>query len=281
MLYIPNYGQSKLENAYTGTSSAEYGATVTADATTAHVLGGYAQLTAATAEDAYGVTVSISNIGTTASTNTRSLVNIAIGASSSEQVIIPNLMCGQAGAWNSSSIGPVMYHFPIRIAQGTRIAANFQSLALSDTAVVNVWLYGAPVPGKWYGQRVTAYGAATASSSGTAHTHGNSSYATTTELTASTTNPIKYLQVGMNLGTDTTGNTKRGLFRIAAGSSTNYIVSGIPYRESTTLETIDFTYANFMLSHMSFSIPAGSYLGIGCMMNAAGEARGKVLYGVD
>lgn len=281
MLYIPNHGQSGLENTYTGTSSAEYGATCTADATTAHTLGAYAQLTAATARDAYGVTVSISAIGTAASTNTRSLVNIAIGAAASEVVIIPNLICGQAGSWNSASIGPVMYYFPIFIPAGTRLAANFQSLALSDTASVNVWLHTNPVAGRFYGQRVTAYGANTATSSGTSHTHGNNSYATTTQLTASTTNPIKYLQVGVDLLTDTTGSTKRGFLRIAAGSSTNYIVSGIPYRESTTLETMDFSQANFMLSQMSFSIPSASYLGIGAMMNATGEARGWALYGVD
>lgn len=281
MLYAPNHGLSELESTYTGTSSAELGATVTADATTAHTVGAWAQLSAATTYDAYGVTVSIANLGTAASTNTRSLVNIAIGAAASEQTIIPNLICGQAGAWNSSSIGPVMYHFPIRIPQGTRIAANLQSLALADTAVVNVWLHHFQVPGKWYGQRVTAYGPNTATSSGVSHTHGNNAYATTTQITASTTNPIKYLQVGTDLLTDTTGNSARGLFRIAAGSSTNYILSGVPYRESTTLETTDFKYANFLLSHMAFSIPAGSYLGVGGMMNKTGEARGWAFYGVD
>jgi hypothetical protein len=281
MLYVPNHGMSELENAYTGTTSAEIGATVTANAATAHTVGAWAQLDAATTYDAYGVTVSISALGTAASTNTRSLVNIAIGAAASEQTIIPNLICGQAGSWNSGSIGPVMYHFPIRIPQGTRIAANLQSLALSDTATVNVWLHQFQVPGKWYGQRVTAYGPNTATSSGVSHTHGNNAYATTTQITASTTNPIKYLQVGTDLLTDTTGGTKRGMFRIAAGSSTNYVLSGVPYRESTTLETTDFLHSNFLLSHMAFSIPAASYLGVGAMMNATGEARGWAFYGVD
>jgi hypothetical protein len=110
---------------------------------------------------------------------------------------------------------------------------------------------------------------------------GSSTYATDVSLSASTTTPIRYLQVGTDLLTNTAGGTKRGLFRIAAGSSTNYIVSGIPYRESTTLETTDFKYANFLLSHMAFSIPAASYLGVGAMMNAAGVTRGWAFYGVD
>ena len=281
MLYTPAQGQSALEITYTGTTSAELGATVTANAATAHTVGGWAEVDASTAYDAWGVTVGIAGLGTTASTNTRSLCNIAVGAASSEVTIIPNLICGQAGQWASASIGPVMYHFPIHIPAGTRLSANLQSLALSDTATVTIWLHQWPIPGKWYGQRVTAYGANTATSSGTNHTHGNNAYATTTQLTASTTNPIKYLQVGTDLLTDTTGNNKRGMFRIAAGTSTNYIVSGIPYRESTTLETTDFRHSNFLLSHMMFNIPAASYLGVGGMMNAAGEARGWAFYGVD
>lgn len=100
-------------------------------------------------------------------------------------------------------------------------------------------------------------------------------------LLVATANPIKFMQVGVDLLTDTSGATKRGFLRIAAGSSTNYVVSGLPYRESTTLETVDCAYANFILSQMSFRIPAGVYLGIGAMMNAAGEARGHVIYGVD
>jgi hypothetical protein len=37
---------------------------------------------------------------------------------------------------------------------------------------------------------------------------------------------------------------------------------------------------NFMLSQMTFNIPAASYLGVGAMMSAA-EARGFAIYGVD
>jgi len=280
MLYVPNHGQAALED-NVGTTSSEMGATVTADGTTAHTKGAYAELIASTAYDAFGITVAIAGLGTAASTNTRSLVDIAVGAASSEVNIIPNLICGQAGQWASASFGPATYFFPLYIPAGTRLSARIQSLALSDTATVCVWLNQFQVPGKWYGQRVTAYGVNTATSSGTSHTHGNSSYATTTQLTASTTNPVKYLQFGVDLLTDTTGNNKRGLFRIAAGSSTNYVVSDLPYRESTTLETMEFVLANAILSQMQFNLPAGSYLGIGAMMSAAGEARGHALYGVD
>ncbi len=280
MLYVPSQGQSAIETNNVDTST-ELGTTVTAGGSAHTKNTTYATLVAATAYTSYGITIGLGNVGTAASTNTRTLVDIAIGAASSEVVIVPNLLAGQVGASNSASSQPCYYHFPIVIPAGVRLSATSQSVAASDTVDVQVFLHQYSVPGKWYGTRVTTYGADTADSTGTSHTHGDGSYATTTELTASTTYPIKYLQVSNDLLTDTTGANKRGLLRIAAGSSTNYVVSGLPFRESATLEFTDRTPANFILSHMMFNIPAGSYLGIGAMMNAAGEARGYAIHGVD
>ena len=280
MLYVPRAGQSSVET-NAGAGNAELGTSVAAGGSPHTKNTTYTTLVATTSYASYGILVGVGNVGTTASTNTRTLVDIAIGAAASEQVIIPNLMAGQVGASNSASIGPQYYYFPIVIPAGVRISATSQSLAAADTVHVTVHLFQHQVPGKWYGSRVTAYGANTADSTGTSHTHGNGSYATTTQLTASSTNPIKALQVGMDLLTDTTGVTKRGVLRIAAASSTNYIVSGLPIQESTTLETVAFTPANFILSQMSFNFPAGTYLGVGADMGATGEARGFVLYGVD
>jgi ABC-type transport system involved in Fe-S cluster assembly fused permease/ATPase subunit len=90
------------------------------------------------------------------------------------------------------------------------------------------------------------------------------------------------MQIGMDLGpTDTSATTARGLIRIAAMGSTNYVVSGLPYRVSTTLESFDYTQANLILSQMRFDIPAGQYLGIGAQSSGDAEARGFVIYGVD
>lgn len=282
MLYeAPPKHTTMVDNVTSSSSVGEYGTSITADATTAHVKGAFTQLISSVARPAYGVMIALGNVGTTASTNTRMLVDIALGPSSSEIVIIPNLIAGQAAASASSSGSPHNYFFPIHIPAGVRVSARCSTLALSDTCHVQIRLLENKIPGKWYGQRVTAYGANTANSTGTSHTHGNGNYATTTQLTAATDYNIRAMQLGIDLLTDTTGNTKRGHLRIAAGGSTNYIVIDIPYRESTTLEAMDFMEANFLLSHMGFNIPAGSYLGVGADMNAAGEARGFVIYGVD
>lgn len=280
MLYIPNQGRAFLESNTTGTT-AEFGVSVAAGSSAHTKNTAYTTLIAATAYPAYGIHIGVGNVGETASTNTRTLVDIAIGADGSETVIIPNLMAGQTGAAASASSQPCYYFFPIRLPAGVRLSATSQSLTGRDTVHVQARLLQHPIPGLWCGQRVTAYGADVSASTGTSHTHGNNAYATTTQLTAATTNPIKYLQVGIDLLTDTTGATKRGLLRIAGGGSSNYLVSDLPYRESTTLEYVDFSICNFLLSQMRFNLPAGSYLGVSATMNAAGEARGFVLYGVD
>jgi hypothetical protein len=281
MLAIPNRGQVEIES-NTGTSSADPGVTVTADATI-HTKGAWAQIIASTARDAYGITVFIAATAGAASTNQRYLVDIGIGASSSEVVLIPDLLCGNASAFNAAAnTGPAMFHFPIYIPAGSRISARGQALVTVKTSRVCVWLHEAPTgPGGWVGSRVTAYGPNTATSSGVSHTCGNNSYAGATEIVASSSEAIKYLQVGRDLGTATNGITARGLLRIGVGSTPNYIASGLPYCESTTLETVGFYPANFLLSHMRFDLPAATRLTISAMWSATGAARGYALYGVD
>lgn len=279
MLYTPLVGQNTLQASATSTS-AEFGATVTASSS-AHTKGNWSQVLASTTYTSYGIAIGLAAVGTAASTNSRLLCDIGIGANPNEQVLIPDLIAGQAGGSASASSSPVYYYFPIIIPAGTRISARCQSLISADTVNVSAFLFQGAVPGRWYGSRVTAYGITSASSTGTSHSPGNSSYATTTQLTASTTNPIKFMQIGTDLYDQTAGSTARGLIRIAAMGSTNYVVSDLPYRESTTLESLDNAQTNLILSQMAFNIPAGQYLGIGAMRNVAAAARGFAIYGVD
>ena len=281
-LLIPREGACFVETTLTA-SNAEFGTTVTANATPHTKTTTPAQIIASTGYTAYGIVVGVGNNAAAASTNTRALVDIMIGAGGSEQVLIPNLLAGNVGLSASAATQPQYYFFPIMIPSGSRLSARSQHLVGSTNLFVSLHLIQNPAPGAWYGSRVTAYGPNTGTSTGIAHTPSNNtgSYATTTQITASTTNPIKAMQVGIDLATDTTGNTARGLLRIAAQSSTNYVVSGLPFRESTTLETLDYTQANLILSQMRFNIPAASYLGVGAQMSVGAEARGFAIYGVD
>lgn len=279
MLWVPQTSPALLECSQSSTSSE--GTTVTASGTT-HTKGSYAQLIASTGANAIGITLAIHNVGV-ASTNARMLVDIAIGGAGSEQIIIPNLMAGNAAAWNASSNGGCVYHFPIFIPAGSRISARCQASTASDTCNVVAWLHqGRLSPGQWVGQRVTAYGADTANSSGVAHTPGSTNaYATATQIVSSTANPIRYMQVGIDTGTDTTGTSMRGMYRIGLGATPDYIIQHVPFGESTTVESMDMRVGNQILSRMGFNVPAASDVRLSAMVSGTGEARRWVIYGVD
>lgn len=103
---------------------------------TADAKGSYAQLTASTSHDLAGVMVALDTQNATLN-NTAFLVDIAIGASGSEVVIVPNIMVCCGSGWLSPPVTPFI---PVNIPAGTRIAARVQSNVASATAGVS--LYG-------------------------------------------------------------------------------------------------------------------------------------------
>jgi len=281
MLYIPARGNTILgENV--GAASAEFGTTVTGAA--AHVKNTtYTTVIAAITYDTFGITIMLAGTSDTASINTRMLVDIAIGAAAAEKVIIPNLMVGNVGVFGGVAYGNCqIYYFPIFIPKGSRLSATAQSLIVNDTCTCAVWLHQGPsARDRWMGSRVTSYGADLATSSGVSHSPGNGAYATATEIITACTYPIKAMQIGYDLLTDTTAANSRGLVRIGVGATPNYVVSDLPFNESTTVESVSIAYGNFILSQMRFNIAAATRLTVSAQRSVSAEARGWIIYGVD
>lgn len=278
MLLVPHGGlPSRLDSNITSTSSE--GVLLTASATP-HAKGAWTQVIASTTFDAYGVWVMVSGTAT-ASTATAALVDIGIGGAGAETVLIPDLDAGNATAWGGT-MGHA-YFFPISVPSGSRISARMQALIASDTASVGVFLLGGTsVPGMWVGSRVTAYGVDAANSRGTAITAGSTNvWGSTVQISSSTANPIRYLQIGMNAGADGTGNSIRYLLRLGLGASPVWFVDELPIGESTTVESLHFMGANWMLSQMHHRLPAGSDLRAAAMTSGTGEARYLIVYGVE
>lgn len=253
------------------------GVTVTASATP-HTKGTKVEIVASSPYDAYGITVQISSTAT-ASASSRSLLDILIG-SGLATVLIPDLLAGNTDT-QAANIRGNLYHFPLYIPAGTRIGTQMQALTGSRTALVALWLHEWPGGAFWCGSRVTAYGPNTATSSGVAHSPGNGSYAAATEIVASSANPIRALQLGIDLSTDTTGVLSNGLARVGIGSTPTYIIEHLPFHESSTNESVSYVQANLILAQQRFNIPAATRLVVSAMRNVAEEGRGFALYGVD
>jgi len=167
------------------------GTTITGSAT-ANTKGTWVELVASTANDASGISIFTGNGTLIVLTN--ALVDIGIGAESSEIVIIPNLL-PRALASIANSF-PDEWFFPIHIPAGTRISARMQASSSSvpmDVVCIlssrTTWM----APSIF--SRVTTYGADTSDSGGTQIDPGATANAkgAWAQITASSTNDIKLL----------------------------------------------------------------------------------------
>lgn len=262
-----------LEDVGTATGSSS-GTTVTASGST-NTKGSWAQLKAATVQEAYGIIV----CAFAGSASVNYLVDIGVGAAAAEQVLIPNLLFCQSGGGNV----PEYYYLPVRVPGGVRVAARCQSVTASATLAVAAWLMpaGPQMPPPF--SRVTDYGATTASSHGTTHDPGGTANTkgTYTQLTASTTNPIKALHLHFGDAGDTARVSLSWLVDVAIGAAASEKII-VPNLLVACNSATDRPYQ--MPVAIPVTIPAGSRLSFRaqCSGNTAGDRTIDLLaYGID
>jgi hypothetical protein len=234
-------------------------------------------LIASTAADSYAIQVHIHN-NATSNASTATLLDIMTGAGGSEVVLIPDLMAGwihpvaTTNEWRT-------YTFPIFIPSGTRLSARSQSITASKTCSVGITLMQRPTQLGYVGTRVTAYGVTAASSYGTLHTAGaTSTYgATAGQLTASSTNPIRYMQIGVDPSNRTTTVDGYGWYRLQLG--TKVLIDDLLLATDTGVESIGYESANRVLSGMLWGLPAGTDLRYAIASSAVSFS--SIVYGVD
>ena len=148
----PNGGIGKRQ---TNLTAADRDGTTITSGVGAHTEGAFSagQLIATVDEDCYAITIMVTGVAVSG-TVTSYLLDIGIGASGSERVLIANLDCWGAGALTTAT--RKMWTFPVFIAKGERISARAQALASADVANVAVWLHqgtngygGMEVPQAW------------------------------------------------------------------------------------------------------------------------------------
>ena len=150
-------------------------------------------LIASTSFDAQLVLVHLSE-SAAGSTNTSTLIDIGIGAASSESVLIPDMLAGWASTPSAAGGHPRHLILPLYVPAGSRLSARSQSVRTTGSTKVWVELLGGPrSPAWWCGSQVKAYGITAASSIGTNVTPGSSSAEGSWTSIATTTQDHKAL----------------------------------------------------------------------------------------
>lgn len=248
-------------------------AVLTASGTT-HTKGSWVELVTSTGYD-----TNLLWLGSRESTNSNGvdnslLIDVGVGGSGSEVALISNLMWGHHPGERSLLI-------PIGIPSGTRISARFQSAVASKTMDFNCLLAGG---GGWAGpdcgRRATTYGANTATSSGiNSATPGSANTKSAwTQITSSTTNPIKWL-IPMAAGPNgvTAFSNLDALIDIGIGGagSEQVIVADLPYRHTTA------EYSRFVQIAVPVNIAAGTRLAVRHAASITTQVPSLAIIGVD
>ena len=174
-----------------GEDTAISGGTQVVASATVHTKGAWAQLVASSLFAADGIAILVPVFGTLVG---RALMDIGVGAASSEQVVIPNIYFEGVTTQRGSH-----YSFPIRIPAGSRVSARAQSSAVSSALFTVAHLF----QGGWRSprglSRVIDYGTNTGDTGGvqvdpgaTINTKGAWS-----EIISSTTARIKHLTISV------------------------------------------------------------------------------------
>lgn len=228
MLWVPKKGVLQVQHnmGLVGTTTLGTAVTTGAVATTK---GTPAELIASTSFDAYWVEV-IATAYASGGTNSSGCLDILTGAAT-EEVLIPNLLFGNA-PYTTWSNGAKVWHFPLYIPAGSRLAAQAAGDRTSTAFRVGIALYGGDgCPPFRVGSKVTTYGASVPV--GTAVTPGASGgTGNWAQITASTSEDHFALFPSMQVD-DTTMNDRLQTLEIAIGASSAEELISAPYRYET------------------------------------------------
>lgn len=238
-----------------------------------NTLGSITQLIASTNIDADTIEVYLHSSRTSA-TITDALVNVYIGGSGSEVVLLPNLQAGWLMQTTSAMAPGLTYRLPVKVPLGSRISAAIQGVVASQTVYCLVTLANSGTA-SWSGSGVEAVGASTANSRGTVVTPGSTSEGSWTTL-GTTVRAFRQVFVVVSGNQDTSAATRLVSVDIGTGSTL------IPELENFTYQQDSSEYWTDMLTQPRWcSIPAGTVLQVRAQSSAAVvETVHVCLYGV-
>ena len=239
-------------------SVSPWNVTVTANAS-ANTKGNYTALAASLAFDCIGIILSYLS-----SQSAYTLLDIAVGAGGSEQVVVPNFGVSNPAQAGGAITGRVF--IPLAIPKGTRVAARIQTSNGGLTVTTKVTFVGKAFPIFHVPQRYEDWGADTTASFGTAVTAGNAAKGSFVQLKASTGLTARWVSIEFE--------------SVTAGSGTQITVDlavGAAASEQVVIPDVfgDVGPLGCTVGPIPLTIPQGSRISARCA-EAGGTASVKI-----
>jgi hypothetical protein len=271
---------SEAADAGSVTSSASNGTVVIGSTTTTYAKALWTQIIASTVYDSSWIRITIAGEG---QSGRQIAVDIGIGSSGNEVVIISNLGMGSYGTQQ------VSYMFPFSVPLGTRISARLSSSLLTDNAqVVQCTLFADRYMSPGVVSAIDTYGFNNTTNlgqavdpGGTANTKG--SYA---QITAGTSNDIAGFMLMFDTqgqSTPSTNHVVDWLVDLAIGGSGSEVIFLPNWLQIAYCWSAKNYFANGVTPYIPMQIPAGTRIAARaqCNTNASPErVFGLTLYGV-
>lgn len=237
--------------------------TVTAN-TSAHTKGAWAQIVASTSADTNLIEVMIDAIQS-GGVDTSTLVDIGVGASGSEVVVVENVAVGGASSYlGGSSDNALCFAVPVYIPSGSRVAARIQSVVTGGKTCAATVRLSATANPVLTSSTSTTFGSSTATSAGTAMSASSGTY---TELVAATAARYDALCfVPSTSGTNITQVVR--VFGIAIGEAGSEQLIGILEATTTQAEGCALTSGPRQTLFLG-DFPAGSRISATMLENAS------------
>lgn len=207
--------------------------TAVAASATPNALGNWVQVYPAVPFPVTGMLVQLGQTGIGApATNSQTLLDVGVGATGQEQILVADVAIGGSLPFASWSI-------PMSVSAGARITARLRSAVASKSCTMGISVYGGG-SGLESGYKSVTYGAVTASSRGTILTAPTvvNTEAAWTVITAATTSRTGWLLVGLSAPNNALATIHNGLIDVGVGAAGLEvpIISDMPYTVSANEE---------------------------------------------
>jgi hypothetical protein len=232
---------------------------------TAHTMGAWTEMIASTAADA-GLLVLYASPGANG-VDSRTLVDIGVGAAGTEVVKVPALPVG-------GHTSPYPTVIPLSVPAGSRVAIRTQGGVISRATNWGLHLYDVPDTATSSDGTVDVYGADTATSLGT-YVVSSSGWV---QMTASTTRAYRALVVVPSVN-GMTNPVNNSYLRMGAGSSGAETELARVYYQASNTENLwtSTTYANPLFTSATAGVPAGTRL---CVATSSTNSLCAAIIGV-